>query len=131
MRQEKEVKVRYLSVLTYNVTKALLDIAYGESETGRRQELRAGAEDNATPSSYWSVPEQDTFYNLVRYFGTDWQAIAATMKTKTAIMVCKPAFSSKEMCTKMSFSSKIFITGKFEKATRAGNWKSMLSELPL
>ena len=107
-------------------------MAYGESETGRRQELRAGAEDNATrSSSYWSVPEQNDFYNLVRYFGTDWQAIAATMKTKTAIMVCKPAFSSKEMCTKMSFRSEIFIPGEFKKATRAGNWKSVLSELPL
>lgn len=38
-------------------------------------------------SSYWSVPEQQDFYNLVRHFGTNWQAIAATMKTKTHIMV--------------------------------------------
>ena len=53
------------------------------------------------------------------------------MKTKTAIMVYKPAFSSKEIFTNMSFSSRITITGKFEKATRAGNWKSVLSELPL
>ncbi len=38
-------------------------------------------------SSYWSVPEQQDFHNLVRHFGTNWQAIAATMKTKTHIMV--------------------------------------------
>lgn len=40
-----------------------------------------------TTSSYWSVPEQNDFYNLLRHFGTNWQAIAATMKTKTHIMV--------------------------------------------
>ena len=38
-------------------------------------------------SSYWSVPEQQDFYNLVRHFGSNWQAIASTMKTKTHIMV--------------------------------------------
>ena len=43
-----------------------------------------------TTSSYWSVPEQSDFYNLLRYFGTNWQAIAATMKTKTHIMVTIP-----------------------------------------
>lgn len=40
-----------------------------------------------TTSSYWSVPEQTDFRNYVRYFGTDWQAIANTMKTKTHTMV--------------------------------------------
>ena len=38
-------------------------------------------------SSYWTVPEQQDFYSLVRRFGTDWQAIATAMKTKTDIMV--------------------------------------------
>lgn len=38
-------------------------------------------------SSYWSVPEQQDFYNLVRHFGTNWATIARTMKTKTHIMV--------------------------------------------
>lgn len=46
-----------------------------------------------TTSSYWSVPEQNDFYNYLRYFGTDWQAIAKTMKTKTHIMVTSPAFN--------------------------------------
>lgn len=40
-----------------------------------------------TTSSYWSVPEQHDFYNLLRYFGTNWQAIAGAMKTKTHTMV--------------------------------------------
>ena len=40
-----------------------------------------------TTSSYWSVPEQCDFHNYLRYFGTDWQSIAKTMKTKTHIMV--------------------------------------------
>ena len=31
--------------------------------------------------------EQQDFCNLLRYFGTNWPAIAATMKTKTHIMV--------------------------------------------
>lgn len=43
-----------------------------------------------TTSSYWSVPEQCDFYNYLRFFGTDWQAIAKTMKTKTHIMVTNP-----------------------------------------
>ena len=43
-----------------------------------------------TTSSYWSVPEQTDFYNLLRYFGTNWQDIATTMKTKTHIMVMIP-----------------------------------------
>lgn len=45
-------------------------------------------------SSYWSVPEQIEFYDLVRYFGTNWKAIADTMKTKSHIMVCKPGLCS-------------------------------------
>lgn len=38
-------------------------------------------------SSYWSVPEQTDFQNLVQHFGTDWHAIAANMKSKTHTMV--------------------------------------------
>ena len=40
-------------------------------------------------SSYWSVPDQTDFYNFVRYFGTNWEAVADGMKTKTHVMVCK------------------------------------------
>ena len=38
-------------------------------------------------SSYWSVPEQTDFNNLIHVFGTNWQAIADHMKTKTQTMV--------------------------------------------
>lgn len=54
------------------------------------QPERAG---RATPSnanaasSYWSVAEMQNFPELLRSFGTDWQAIAAHMTTKTATMV--------------------------------------------
>jgi hypothetical protein len=39
------------------------------------------------PSSYWSVPEQSKFRNLIAYFGKDFEAIANFMKTKTVTMV--------------------------------------------
>lgn len=42
----------------------------------------------AQPSSYWSVPEQQKFPALIRFFGKDFDAIANFMKTKTVTMVC-------------------------------------------
>lgn len=42
-----------------------------------------------TTSSYWSVPEQTDFLNLVQHFGTDWHAIANHMKSKTHTMVSR------------------------------------------
>lgn len=45
-------------------------------------------------SSYWSVPEQTDFQNLVQHFGTDWHAIAAHMKFKTHTMVYNIYFFS-------------------------------------
>ena len=45
-------------------------------------------------SSFWSVPEQVDFNKYLRFFGTNWKAIAAAMKTKTEIDVCKPGPSS-------------------------------------
>jgi hypothetical protein len=41
-------------------------------------------------SSYWSVPEQTKFPNLIAYFGRDYEAIANFMKTKTVTMVKFP-----------------------------------------
>lgn len=41
----------------------------------------------AAASSYWSVVEQSDFPKLLRSFGTDWQAIAQHMTTKTTTMV--------------------------------------------
>ncbi|KAL8982754.1 MAG: hypothetical protein Q9205_002831 [Flavoplaca limonia] len=37
-------------------------------------------------SSYWSVPEHHDFQKLLAYYGTNWQAIADTMKTKSVTM---------------------------------------------
>ena len=39
------------------------------------------------PTSYWSVPEQMKFPQLIAYFGSDFTASADFMKTKTATMV--------------------------------------------
>ncbi len=50
-----------------------------------------------TTSSYWSVPEQTDFQNLIHHFGTDWQAIASAMKTKTPTMVYICLFESSPM----------------------------------
>lgn len=63
------------------------DISYAESETSRSQMMPPIAIDMPTTSSYWSAPEQADFESLVRHFGKDWEAIAATMKTKTATMI--------------------------------------------
>ena len=38
-------------------------------------------------SSYWSVPEQTEFQILLGHYGTDWQSIASTLKTKSHVMV--------------------------------------------
>ena len=43
-------------------------------------------------SSYWSVPEQTDFPELLRYFGTDWHGIAKHMTSKTHIMVYTTVF---------------------------------------
>ncbi|KAL8720645.1 MAG: hypothetical protein Q9225_002515 [Loekoesia sp. 1 TL-2023] len=51
------------------------------------QEQRGG---QSGTSSYWSVPETQDFQNLLGHFGTNWQAIADTMKTKSVTMVNSP-----------------------------------------
>ena len=43
-------------------------------------------------SSYWSVPEQTDFVNLVAHFGSDWQAISNFLKNKTPVMVSEELF---------------------------------------
>ncbi|KAL8759709.1 MAG: hypothetical protein Q9199_000581 [Rusavskia elegans] len=48
------------------------------------QQHRSG---QPSTSSYWSVPEHQDFQNLLGHFGTNWQAIADTMKTKSVTMV--------------------------------------------
>ena len=39
------------------------------------------------PTSYWSVPEQQKFPQLIAYYGRDFGSIAEFMKTKTVTMV--------------------------------------------
>ena len=55
-----------------------------EPQTPPQQQQRSG---QPTPSSYWSVPDIQDFQNLLSHFGTNWQAIADTMKTKSVTMV--------------------------------------------
>lgn len=42
---------------------------------------------NDLTTSYWSRPEQTDFPGLLRRFGSNWQAIAEHLKTKTPVMV--------------------------------------------
>jgi hypothetical protein len=49
----------------------------------------------AAVTSYWSVPEQHKFPELLRYFGRDFAAIADFMKTKSVTMVRFPALSTR------------------------------------
>lgn len=55
------------------------------SHEQQQQQPSRGAQ--TATSSYWSVPEQQDFQNLVNHFGTDWHAIANHMKSKTHTMV--------------------------------------------
>jgi hypothetical protein len=48
---------------------------------------------NAPTSSYWSVPEQTDFPQLLEHFGTDWHGIAKWMASKTHVMVYTTIFS--------------------------------------
>lgn len=57
---------------------AMLDL--GQSQVSDR---KSGTQ----ASSYWSVPEANDFPHLLRSFGSDWQAIAIHMRTKTPVMV--------------------------------------------
>ena len=41
----------------------------------------------AQATSYWSVPEQQKFPQLIGYYGRDFQAVADFMKTKTVTMI--------------------------------------------
>ena len=46
-----------------------------------------GAASGTGTSSYWSVPESSDFPKLLDHFGSDWQAIASHMTSKTSVMV--------------------------------------------
>jgi hypothetical protein len=45
------------------------------------------------PTSYWSVPEQRDFPQLLAHFGRDFEGISNFMKTKTTVMVSNLAHS--------------------------------------
>ena len=63
-------------------------------------------------TSYWSVPEKQDFRNYVAYFGTNWQAIAATLKTKTQQMVSSPSSIPHVSKVTIFARSEIVISGK-------------------
>ncbi|KAK1829070.1 S-adenosyl-L-methionine-dependent methyltransferase [Podospora conica] len=46
-----------------------------------------GSQQQQQPSSYWSASEINQFPYLLRSFGTDWEAIARNMVSKTGVMV--------------------------------------------
>ena len=79
-----------------------------------------------TTSSYWSVPEQNDFYNLLRYFGTNWQAIAATMKTKTHIMVMILLPNKAIESTDGVSRSRTFTIERSRKVILASRWRKMV-----
>ena len=76
-----------------------------------------------TTSSYWSVPEQNDFYNLLRYFGTNWPAIATTMKTKTHIMVMIPLPNKASKITDGVPRSRTSTIERFRKVILASSWR--------
>lgn len=81
---------------------------------------------SGTTSSYWSVPEQSDFYNLLRYFGTNWQAIAATMKTKTHIMVMIPLHSKAIKRTDLVSRSRTSTIERSRKVILASSWRKVV-----
>ncbi|KAL8951778.1 MAG: hypothetical protein Q9222_002269 [Ikaeria aurantiellina] len=58
-----------------------------QQQQQQQQQVQQQRSAQSTTSSYWSVPEHTDFQNLLGYFGTNWQAIADTMKTKSVTMV--------------------------------------------
>lgn len=67
------------------------DIAAPARPPDRQPELGYGS---SQPTSYWSVPEQRDFPQLLAHFGRDFEGISNFMKTKTTVMVCACFFYS-------------------------------------
>jgi hypothetical protein len=63
---------------------------YHSAEAERQVSVMATHTPNQ-PTSYWSVPEQQKFPQLIAYYGRDFATIADFMKTKTSTMVSFPA----------------------------------------
>lgn len=81
-------------VATFEFTGPLGSTPHVAAEPPERVGRATPSNANAA-SSYWSVAEMNNFPELLRSFGTDWQAIAQHMTTKTATMVSlTPGISS-------------------------------------
>ena len=67
----------------------LVDMEVGQYALadGDRTPFGVSATLNNQPTSYWSVPEQQKFPQLIAYYGRDFASIADFMKTKTVTMV--------------------------------------------
>lgn len=61
--------------------------AKDEVQENERQESPQQTTTAWPTNSYWSIPEQENLRMLVRAYGTNWTAIANTMKSKTDTMV--------------------------------------------
>ena len=61
----------------------------GNSEPNDELDAMSLQEQQTFSSSYWSVAERREFDELLHRFGSDFEAIAKSMKTKTTIMVSK------------------------------------------
>ena len=66
------------------------DAAAPTRQPERQPELGYGS---LQPTSYWSVPEQRDFPQLLAHFGRDFEGISHFMKTKTTVMVCTALYS--------------------------------------
>ena len=80
-----------------------------------------------TTSSYWSVPEQQDFYNYLRYYGTNWQIISKEMNlSKTAQMVMIPVPNISTKRTNWVPRSRTSTTVRSRKVIRASNYRKRL-----
>lgn len=67
----------------------MLQQSLGAQEITLTSATRQEQENHVTPSSYWTFGEQLDLMRLVAQFGSNWQAIAHEIKSKTAVMVCQ------------------------------------------
>ena len=65
-------------------------LARDEVQENERQKSPQQNTTDWPTNSYWSVPEQEDVRMFVRAYGTDWNAIANHMKSKTHTMVWNP-----------------------------------------